>query len=605
MRAPNLVALVSSAAFVLAVSAAPGCVCRGSAAPRDPALEAAAFGDLAAPQDVILDPYLALARAVIAGGDRASLPRAPGRRVFLTKFPERAARVTTTGIGDSLERAVIVAAEAMPRDDAGGSAFRLALDVVTNADPIERDAMAPAWADLGLEGYALAPGKDALGYVMPSDLIFDKRFEGGKKPKIDLEKLLQAMRARLAAPASTSDDHLYRFHTKAVVDSATHDAALRVSRGWVERAPGVAAPELLDAVRAGAEYLCRVMDDKGHYAYMVHPVDARADSSYGMLRHCGTTFALMEAYGELHTPLFLDKGERALAYIKQHLETYPSASDKMTYVLDTNDEEQQKVGGAGLALIAFAEHAKATGKKEELETMRAFARFIVHQQAADGHFRNNRDLEREGVAPPGPPLKKEVIYYVGEALLGLMKLYALDPDEKWLEAAKKGADWCVETRDATMTVDTQEHDHWLSYALSELHRVTKKQSYADHAFRIARAILSRQHMTSPPAPDFVGAFYNDAQATPAATRLEAFGADIAIARALGQDEAWLVGPAQAMARFTRAQQLDAESAFFARDPARVIGGVREGLFVYDIRIDYVQHSMSAWLHLARLLRDSK
>jgi hypothetical protein len=31
--------------------------------------------------------------------------------------------------------------------------------------------------------------------------------------------------------------------------------------------------------------------------------------------------------------------------------------------------------------------------------------------------------------------------------------------------------------------------------------------------------------------------------------------------------------------------------------------VRESLFVHDVRIDYVQHAMSAWLHLARILRD--
>jgi hypothetical protein len=39
------------------------------------------------------------------------------------------------------------------------------------------------------------------------------------------------------------------------------------------------------------------------------------------------------------------------------------------------------------------------------------------------------------------------------------------------------------------------------------------------------------------------------------------------------------------------------------NPAKAEGGVRESLFVSDIRIDYVQHAMSAWLRLARILRD--
>ncbi len=582
----------------MAAAVWPGCVCRGSAS-RDPALESSAFGDLAAPRDVPLDPYLALARAVVTNQARASMASAPGRRVFLTKYTEGASRITTSAMGDSLERAVVAAATAMANTDSDAGSFRLELDVVTDAEPIERDAMTPAWAELGVEGYAIATGGASLGYVLPSEILFDKRFEHGKKPALQTDKLFETMRARLA---TKGDERVYRLHTRAVVESVTHDHGLAVSRGMVVGSTGVSAAELVEAVRAGADYLCRVMDDKGRYAYMVHPVDGRADSSYGILRHAGTTFALLEAYGELKTPLYLEKAERALAYLKQKFESHPSASDRMSYILDSNDEEQQKVGGAGLALIAFAEHARATGKKDELETMRALARLIVHQLQPDGHFRANRDIEKEGQAPPGPALKKEVIYYTGEAILGLMRLHAIDPDARWLDAAKSAADYCVLTRDATTTVDTQEHDHWLSYALSDLYRVTKTPRYAEHAFKIARAIVSRQHMNNPPAPDFVGAFYSDAQSAPAATRLEAFGADIATARAAGQDDAWLIEPALATARYLRAQQLGADGAFFARNPARVVGGVRESLFVYDIRIDYVQHAMSGWLHLAQLLR---
>ena len=33
--------------------------------------------------------------------------------------------------------------------------------------------------------------------------------------------------------------------------------------------------------------------------------------------------------------------------------------------------------------------------------------------------------------------------------------------------------------------------------------------------------------------------------------------------------------------------------------------MRESLFVPDIRIDYVQHAMSAWLHFARILREPR
>ena len=64
-----------------------------------------------------------------------------------------------------------------------------------------------------------------------------------------------------------------------------------------------------------------------------------------------------------------------------------------------------------------------------------------------------------------------------------------------------------------------------------------------------------------------------------------------------------MGPAMEEACFMRGQQFDAASAYFVKRPSFAIGGVRESLLNSDIRIDYVQHAMSAWLHLARSLRD--
>jgi hypothetical protein len=270
------------------------------------------------------------------------------------------------------------------------------------------------------------------------------------------------------------------------------------------------------------------------------------------------------------------------------------------YVLDTRDEEQQKVGGAGLALLAFAKHAAVTGKRDRLETMRALARFIVKQQAEDGHFRSNADLERE----TGKKLKREPVYYPGEAALGLMRLYAFDPQQEYLDSARRAADWVAQVRDAYVSEDDQEHDHWMSYAYNELYRVTHDGAYLEHAFKIARAIRKKQHTAAdaPGAPDWAGTFY-EGQTTPASTRLEAYDADIALSRFASKADDWLLGPAQEVAVSTLGQQYRPDNDYWLGNPVRAAGGVRESLFVSDVRIDYVQHAMSAWLHLARILRD--
>ena len=158
-------------------------------------------------------------------------------------------------------------------------------------------------------------------------------------------------------------------------------------------------------------------------------------------------------------------------------------------------------------------------------------------------------------------------------------------------------------RDAYVTEDNQEHDHWMSYAYDDLYRVTHDEAYIDHAYKIARAIHKKQRAPADaPAPDFIGTFY-DGTTTPASTRVEAYDADIAVSRFAGKPDAWLLDPAVVVARSMLGQQYDADDAYWLKNPAKALGGVRESLFVNDVRIDYVQHAMSAWLHLARILRD--
>jgi hypothetical protein len=102
----------------------------------------------------------------------------------------------------------------------------------------------------------------------------------------------------------------------------------------------------------------------------------------------------------------------------------------------------------------------------------------------------------------------------------------------------------------------------------------------------------------------VGTFY-EGQTTPGATRLEAFDADMALSRFAGKPDAWLMAPATQVARSTLRQQFTDDNDYFLPNPGKARGGVRESLYVQDVRIDYVQHAMSAWLHLALLMRDTE
>jgi len=576
-----------------------GCTC-GHRLPPEAGRD---FGDIARPPPDGA-PYLAIARAILEHRGRGGAPAPPqaaGRRAMLTLWRPGSEALVATALGGTLGDAVATAAEsiAAKAGAAGAPGGRLEIDLPTSLDgtSVEQDTEVPL-ASTGLEGVLVTRDDGKTGFVLPGEIVQRGMFHSGKEWRLDRGKVADLLAARAGVSAGELGSmRAYRFRADAHVESPSRDAALAVVRGMVAH-PSEASPErLLAAVRRGADYLARIETAEGRYVYLYRPVDDRDDSSYGWLRHGGTTYALLEAYEEFGTPLYLEKAETALVYLEKHLRDDPGTQGK--YLLDTNDEEQQKVGGAGLALLAFTKHAAVTGKRDWIETMRALARFIVKQQYDDGHFRSNADLEHD----TGKKLKREPVYYPGEAILALMRLYAIDPQPAYLETARKGVDWVVHVRDAYVSEDNQEHDHWISYAINDLYRVNADPSYIEHAYKIARAIQRKQHRAADaPAPDMAGTFY-EGQTTPASTRVEAYDADIALSRFAGRPEGWLVDLAKEVACSMLGQQFDDDDAYWLKNPTKAQGGVRESLFVHDVRIDYVQHAMSAWLHLARILRD--
>ena len=334
--------------------------------------------------------------------------------------------------------------------------------------------------------------------------------------------------------------------------------------------PAQATPErLLAAVRADADYLSRVIERPGSLRLHLPPGRrSRRRGPTGGYGTPGATYALLEAYDELGTPLYLEKAELALGYLKAHLGDDPGRQGK--YVLDTNDEEQQKAGGAGLALLAFAKDAAVTGKRTDLETMRSLARFIMQASSiADGHFRANADLEDDN---SGKKRKREPVYYQGEAALGLLRLYALDPQPAYLDAARRAADWVVHVRDADVSQDNQEHDHWMSYALNDLYRVTRDDAYLEHAYKIARAIQSKQHRAgNSPAPDLVGTFYDGADDAGVDAARGVRGRRGALALRGSSRRRWLIGPAREVAASMLGQQFDADNDYWLSNPAKAAG----------------------------------
>lgn len=567
------------------------------------------LGEIAARDDVDFAPYLATARAIVQKSERPKElpPKLGAQRAFVTVWAPGRDPVVASALGDSLMASVVAASEAAAASAVPSPELRVQIDVVKSLEtaPSLAGEIRRPIHEVGLRGYLTRRG-DRLGAVLPGEVStfhwFDADSARDGDVRLARDRIAEKLAARTGVELGALDEMpITTVATTSRVDSSPPGRAIPLFRGMPLR-PATMTPEaLVAAARSGGDYLARALDPKGHFAYVVH-ADDTVDTGYSILRHAGSTMAMLDVYAETGDPAILRKAESALAYLELALRGTPFGA----YAGDNANEEQQKSGGAGLSMVVFVRHRELTGKKTYTAALRALTKFLLHQQYSDGHFRANADVEREDPSAKEKKLPTEVIYYAGEAALGLVRLYGLEKDPAILEAAKKAADYLVHVRDAGKNEDTLPHDAWLSYTLLDLWRATKNEEYAAHALAIARSIVKAEVTPERAAePDYVGTFYKFGETTPSATRLEALTAAFELGREAGKDTKWIEPSMMRIACFLRGQQYDEDSAFFVRRPSRMLGGVRAGLMNQSVRIDYVQHAMSGWLRLARLLRGQR
>ncbi|MEM9494122.1 MAG: hypothetical protein AAGC55_33560, partial [Myxococcota bacterium] len=239
---------------------------------------------------------------------------------------------------------------------------------------------------------------------------------------------------------------------------------------------------------------------------------------------------------------------------------------------------------------------RVSGERTHIPVAQRLGRYIIHSQRADGSFLHQRNH------PSGSPRDFISQYYPGEALLALTALHSADGDAAWLDVAEAGARYLIRVRDRGIATADLVHDHWLLYALDRLYRQRPDPLYLDHAMRIAQAIIGKQR-TEADYPDHVGSYSTSPRSTPVATRNEGLLAAHALARDFGRPDmaaailkAVILGTGVQLATL-----IDPARAMHLPDPQRALGGFTRSFVNYEVRIDYVQHNLSALLVLADLL----
>ena len=354
--------------------------------------------------------------------------------------------------------------------------------------------------------------------------------------------------------------------------------------------------DLKNAIELGGKYLTNVVLPNGRYEYQYHVDTNFVARDYNFLRHAGTSFSLVEYLEFTNDKDCLPALKRALEYMK--LFAFPGLEDPETTCF--SERGLVKVGGNGLAALALAKYIKVTGDDKDKDLLARICNWILTQTKDDGNFIGHKQRYHDGSYS-----SKTVLYYPGEVIYGLTLSYHLLGENKWIDVANRIAHWMINVRDIGIADIKLEHDHWLLYGLNELHRITPHQIYIDHTIKTCTAIMHRQILTSE-YPDYIGAHDNrgDPSSTQAATRAEGLLAAYKLLRDFGnvpEFTAKVLKYAKRSICFQLRTQYTEITTMYVHDAKRALGGFRAAINSHDVRIDYVQHNISALISMYNIL----
>ena len=186
--------------------------------------------------------------------------------------------------------------------------------------------------------------------------------------------------------------------------------------------------------------------------------------SYNLLRHAGTIYSLATINEEFPSTSLEDAITKTASWLISRLEPVKNNDNVLAvwskYPETKMDDQEAKLGGAGLSLVAFTKAQKISQSLISVETMEKIAAFIESMQKPSGQFSSKLDKNSAVTSFIS-------LYYPGEACLGLTMFHQLTREEKWFTVALKAMKYLASQRES-QAVGEVLPDHWALIATREL-----------------------------------------------------------------------------------------------------------------------------------------
>lgn len=315
-----------------------------------------------------------------------------------------------------------------------------------------------------------------------------------------------------------------------------------VSTSFTTTSLAVQSLSLDKRIELAVAYLDKAVKASGRFVYSRDLSGNEIDSSrYNFLRHAGTLYA-MALYEKSEQPAYQSKSVSKAAHyiIDCCLDFVDSQSDMLalwsrpSLIGKPHTPLQAKLGGTGLALAAFAQIEGGNPGTIELESLQKMGNFLLFMQNNNGSF-----VSKYYHGSDHPKYDTwQSLYYPGEATLGLILLYELDGNLRWLEAAIDALRYLARKRENQNKVEA---DHWALIATKRLFqqdiealkeasptsipwvaphsKISIKATLMKHAEKVVNSILTEQIQNNT-KQCLNGGFGKDGRIAPTATKLE-------------------------------------------------------------------------------------
>jgi hypothetical protein len=455
----------------------------------------------------------------------------------------------------------------------------------------------------GRDGFAVTVGEQTE-YLTPDDLLSRQAYDKGVdvpslgfKAGVDVPLVLAIFAERFAL---TVPDLLQRARVRRIRMVRSVPAEPGGSGPRAISADSMTDEDVRDAAIAAARFLARGVDERGRFRYLVDAPTNRTLAGYDWPRHAGATYFLAQAAGLAQDPELRSASLRAAGYLR----------DEAMVVCGEHrcigGERIVDVGSTALAVIAFAQIAQTKLDPAYSAIVPELTAFLRAQQRPDGDFMHEYDRSARR------PIDVQLLYYTGEAALALSRANSLLNDPHDLDAASRALAYLVGPGWSFFGSRYYfGEEHWTCQVMDDLWRRAPDLRALDFCLRWQAYNRKLQYADHETPYDADGAYgfgpLVTPRLTPVGSRCEAGIATLDAARRAGHgarasaDELTaLEGQMRRSLAVLLRHQLRPGARHLFAAPDAVEGAMPASEVDWQLRIDFAQHTGSAWIRwLAR------